>query len=204
MFGMFFFLTQFLQDVLGYSPLATGLGFLPLTACLFLSSQTSARLAARVPQRTLLLAGFTLSALGLFWISHLSAVSGYPSVLGPLVLVGLGNGLAFVPLTSLALAGVAPTDAGAASGLVNVTQQIGSALGLALLVTVYDAASGSTTSTGSSAFIAGTDRAFLVSAGLLVLTIALSAVVLRTRPPALPDDLDLELDLELAAAKATH
>ena len=204
MFGMFFFLTQFLQDVLGYSPLATGLGFLPLTACLFLSSQTSARLAARVPQRTLLLAGFTLSALGLFWISHLSAVSGYPSVLGPLVLVGLGNGLAFVPLTSLALAGVAPTDAGAASGLVNVTQQIGSALGLALLVTVYDAASGSTTSTGSSAFIAGTDRAFLVSAGLLVLTIALSAVMLRTRPPALSDDLDLELDLELAAAKATH
>ena len=157
-----------------------------------------------MPQRTLLLAGFTLSALGLFWISHLSAVSGYPSVLGPLVLVGLGNGLAFVPLTSLALAGVAPTDAGAASGLVNVTQQIGSALGLALLVTVYDAASGATTSTGSSAFIAGTDRAYLVSAGLLVLTIALSAVVLRTRPPALPDELDLELDLELAAAEATH
>lgn len=202
MFGMFFFLTQFLQDVLGYSPLAAGLAFLPLTVCLFLSSQTSARLAGRVPQRTLLVAGFTSSALGLLWISHLSVASGYASVLGPLVLVGLGNGLAFVPLTALALSGVEPRDAGAASGLVNVTQQVGSALGLAVLVTVYDAVAGARATATPDAFIAGTDRAFLVSSLLLVVTIVMSAIVLRTRREVAADDLELELDLELAASEA--
>ncbi|MBI1377282.1 MAG: DHA2 family efflux MFS transporter permease subunit [Frankiales bacterium] len=202
MFGMFFFLTQFLQDVLGYSPFASGLAFLPLTVCLFLSSQTSARLAGRVPQRALLVAGFTSSALGLLWISHLSAASGYASVLGPLVLVGLGNGLAFVPLTALALSGVEPRDAGAASGLVNVTQQVGSALGLAVLVTVYDAVAGTGTTAGADTFIAGTDRAFLVSSLLLVVTIVMSAIVLRTRREVAADDLDLELDLELAASES--
>jgi EmrB/QacA subfamily drug resistance transporter len=198
MFGMFFFLTQFLQDVLGYSPLLTGLGFLPLTAALFVSSQTSARLIARVPGRFLMLVGYSLSAAGLLWVSHLSVHSGYLSVLGPLVIVGIGNGLAFVPLTALALAGVEPRDAGAASGLINVTQQVGAALGLAVLVTVFGAAShaagaGSSTAGSSgaaeaarAAFVHGAGVAFLVAAGFLVATLVLIAVAGRTvsRPHA--------------------
>jgi EmrB/QacA subfamily drug resistance transporter len=209
MFGMFFFLTQFLQDVLGYSPLDTGLGFLPLTAALFLSSQASARLASRVPRRTLMVAGFSLSTLGMLWVSQLSVRSGYLSVLGPLVVVGIGNGLAFVPLTALALTGVEPRDAGAASGLVNVTQQVGAALGLSVLVTVFGSASRSSLrqSAGAegaarAAFVHGADVAFLVGAGFLVATLLLVAVAIR--PAHERGDLtdELDLDLELATVEA--
>jgi EmrB/QacA subfamily drug resistance transporter len=209
MFGMFFFLTQFLQDVLGYSPLITGLGFLPLTVALFLSSQASARLSSRVPRRTLMLAGFSISTVGLLWVSQLSLHSGYLSVLGPLVVVGIGNGLAFVPLTALALSGVEPRDAGAASGLVNVTQQVGSALGLAVLVTVFGAASRWSLlhSSGSpdaarAAFVHGADVAFMVAAGFLLATLVLVAVVARQPAPRvdLTDELDLELELATAEA----
>ena len=204
MFGLFFFLTQFLQGELGFGPLSTGLAFLPLTACLFLSSQTSARLAQRVPLRLFLVAGFMLSAAGMLWISHLSLSSGYASVLGPLVLVGLGNGLAFVPLTALALSGVDPQDAGAASGLVNVTQQIGAALGLALLVTVFDASTASAPGTPHEVFVTGIDRAFTVGAMLLAVTMLVAAVGLRpARRPSVADDVDLELELEIAAAVET-
>ena len=190
MFGMFFFLTQFLQDVLGYSPLSTGLGFLPLTATLFLSSQASARLSGRVSSRSLMIVGFSLSTLGLVWVSRLSVGSGYLQVLGPLVLVGIGNGLALVPLTGLALSGVEHRDAGAASGLINVTQQVGGALGLAVLVTVFGTASRSvlaapkTVSAGTvdaarQAFVYGADRAFMVAAVFLLGTLALVALAVR-------------------------
>jgi EmrB/QacA subfamily drug resistance transporter len=206
MFGMFFFLTQFLQDVLGYSPLVTGVGFLPLTVALFASSQVGARLSSRIPARRLMMVGFTSSALGLLWVSRLSVDSGYLSILGPLVVVGLGNGLAFVPLTALSLSGVEARDAGAASGLVNVTQQVGGALGLAVLVTVFGTASrsvlhasGSSADAARAAFVYGADRAFLVAAAFLVATLVL--VTVAVRPSPVPgetvDDLELDLDLEL-------
>jgi EmrB/QacA subfamily drug resistance transporter len=210
MFGMFFFLTQFLQDVLGYSPLVTGLGFLPLTVSLFLSSQAGARLSARVPGRTLMIIGFSFSTAGLLWVSQLSVLSGYLSILGPLVIVGLGNGLAFVPLTALALGGVEPRDAGAASGLVNVTQQVGGALGLAVLVTVFGSASRSslahssgTADAARAAFVHGADVAFGVAAGFLVATLLLVAVAVRpARQPVdtdrtdgdIVDEMDFEAD----------
>jgi len=186
-FGMFFFLTQFMQDILGYSPLVTGLGFLPLTAALFLSSQTSARLSGRVSPRLLMVVGFPLSASGLLWVSHLSIQSGYLSVLGPLLVVGIGNGLAFVPLTGLSLSGVEHRDAGAASGLINVTQQVGGALGLAVLVTVFGAASRSalhdagpaTADALRAAFVHGADRAFLVAAGFVFSALVLVATAVR-------------------------
>jgi len=202
MFGIFFFLTQFLQGVLGYSPLATGLAFLPLTACLFLSAQLSARIGSRLPARPVMVVGFGLSTLGLFWISHLSTGSGYVSVLGPIMLVGLGNGLAFVHLTSLALSGVEPRDAGAASGLVNATQQVGAALGLALLVTVFNATSGTATTASADAFVLGADRAFLVSAGLLLTTMLITGLLLRTERTTVTSYDEELLDLELAGEAA--
>ena len=209
MFGMFFFLTQFLQDVLGYSALATGLGFLPLTVALFVSSQASARLASRLPGRTLMVSGFSASTLGLLWVSQLSVHSGYLSVLGPLVIVGIGNGLAFVPLTALALTGVEPRDAGAASGLVNVTQQVGGALGLAVLVTVFGSAShtallhsSGTADSARAAFVHGADVAFLVAAGFLVATSVLVAVTMRPAHDRGEAVDELDLDLELAIGEA--
>ena len=144
MTGMFFFLTQFMQDVLHYGPLKTGLGFLPVTIALFAASQASARvLVERFGERTVLLVGVTLSFLSMIWLTQLSGSSGYLSVLGPLVLLGLGNGSAFVPLTSAGLHAVEPRLAGAASGLVNVSQQVGASVGLAILVTIFGSASGS-------------------------------------------------------------
>jgi MFS family permease len=186
-YGMFFFLTQFLQDILGYSPLLTGLGFLPLTVALFVSSQTSARLSGRVSPRVLMVVGFTLSAAGLLWVSRLSVASGYLSVLGPLLMVGIGNGLAFVPLTGLSLSGVEHKDAGAASGLINVTQQVGGALGLAVLVTVFGTASrsalhgapASSVDAARAAFVHGADTAFLVAAAFVLATLVLVAVAVR-------------------------
>jgi EmrB/QacA subfamily drug resistance transporter len=197
MMGMFFFLTQFLQNILGYSALQCGFAFLPLTAVLFASSQVSARtLADRLPARTLIAGGLALSTLGLFWLSYLSQSSGYVSLLGPLLMFGIGNGLAFVPLTTTALLGVQPRDAGAVSGLVNVMQQVGGAVGLAVLVTVFGTASKhalahpqagtSKAQQAQHAFIVGADRGFLVAASLLLVTVLLVVFAIRqpSRVPA--------------------
>ncbi len=142
MFGMFFFLTQFLQDILGFSPLRAGLAFLPLTLIVFAVSRLSARLLGRFAAGPLSAAGTLPVIAGMAWLSHISPGTAYlPGVLGPMLLFGFGLGIAFVPLTTAALAGVRPEDSGAASGMVNVTQQVGGALGLAVLVTVFGAAS---------------------------------------------------------------
>lgn len=189
MMGMFFFLTLFLQDVLGYSSLKTGFAFVPMTVFVFGGSQLSARTAHLINARVVILLGLTSSMSGMLWLSQLSQASSYLSILGPLVLFGFGNGLAFVPLTTLSLAGVDRQDAGAASGLVNVMQQVGGALGLAVLVTVFatvsknDAArhgAESALNQAHHAFVAGADRGFLVSATLLAASWLLVAIVVRT------------------------
>jgi predicted MFS family arabinose efflux permease len=192
MMGMFFFLTQFLQGALGYSPIRTGLAFLPLTIALFVSSQASARfLVERIGDRPVMLGGAVLSLLSLLWLTQLSATSGYLDVLGPLLVLGLGNGSAFVPLTSAGLAGVEPHEAGAASGLVNVAQQLGGSLGLAVLVTVFGTASRNTAQAAESgasrvdvttqAFVSGADAAFLAAAALLAVTVVVVGVMLGRR-----------------------
>ena len=136
--GVFFFLTQFLQDVLHYSAVRTGLAFLPLTIALFVASQVSARrLTGRSNPRVVMVGGMVLSAAGLLLLGRLSADSGYAAIVGSLVALGIGNGVAFVPLTAAGLSGVAPEDSGAGSGLVNAAQQVGGSLGLAVLVTVF-------------------------------------------------------------------
>jgi EmrB/QacA subfamily drug resistance transporter len=134
MFGVFFFLTQFLQKVMGFSPLRAGVAFLPLTAALFGMSRTAPRLMPRLGAKPLMIIGM-LPAI-------VSLASGYwTGVFGPMMLLGIGMGLVFVPLTTASLAGVAPADSGAASSMVNVMQQVGGALGLAVLVAVFGTAS---------------------------------------------------------------
>jgi EmrB/QacA subfamily drug resistance transporter len=200
MLGMFFFLTQFLQDIMGYSALKTGFAFLPLTIMLFGASQLSARkLVNIINGRTLMLGGIASSTLGVLWLTQLSGTSGYLSVLGPLVLFGAGNGVAFVPLTTTALSGVEPRDAGAASGLVNVMQQVGGSLGLAVLVNVFTSASnhalahphrGDTAAqVARQAFIVGSDRGFWVATIFLAVTVALVAGIMRTPAPSTDSEL---------------
>jgi EmrB/QacA subfamily drug resistance transporter len=190
MFGMFFFLTQFLQDVLGYSPLKTGVAFLPLTAALFAASQFSSRyLHNRVGAKVQMAGGIAASAVGLLLLTRLSEGSSYPAILLSLLLVGVGNGTAFVPLTATALSGVAPADAGAASGLVNVMQQLGGTLGVAVLVTIFGSSSRhaarhvepgtSTLQQAHHVFVYGADRAFLASAIFLIAAIAMITLAIR-------------------------
>lgn len=186
--GAFFFLTQYLQDVLGLSPIRAGLAFLPLTAMLFLASQASSRgLVERFGERRVMVAGASLTLLSLLWLTRLDAHSGYADVLLSLVVLGLGNGLAFVPLTSSALHGVRPDEAGAAAGLVNVAQQLGSALGLAGLVTVsghasrsVDLAPGlSAVARAHTTFLSGAHAAFEAATVMLVVTLFIVAFVVR-------------------------
>jgi len=186
MFGMFFFLTQFLQDVLGYGPLETGLAFLPFSVALFVTSQLSARrLIERFGPKPLMVVGFSFSALALLLMTQLSASSTYLWVLVPVLLFGIGNGLGFVPLTGASLAGVRPEDAGAASGLVNVTQQIGGALGLAVLVSVFGSAgrvvAGQSVASARAAFVVGADHAFVAATLFVGATVLVLALAIRGR-----------------------
>ena len=183
MFGMFFFLTQFEQDILGFSALVSGLSFLPLTVALFTTSQLSARvLLARFGGKPLMIAGISTSTIGVLLLTQLSSTSGYPMILVALLLFGAGNGLAFVPLTMASLAGVDPADAGAASGLVNVMQQVGGALGLSVLVTIFGTASRNEArhvvadaAGRAHVFVHAADRTFLAAAILMAISIAMVA-----------------------------
>jgi EmrB/QacA subfamily drug resistance transporter len=142
MFGQFFFVTQFVQEVLGFGPLQAGLAFLPTTVLVFASARAASRLVPRLGAKPLTVTGITVTLVGMLWLSRVSVASGYlGGVLGPMALFGLGMGLPFVTLTMAALSGVAPRDSGAAASLVNVTQQVGGSLGLAVLVTVFGTAS---------------------------------------------------------------
>jgi EmrB/QacA subfamily drug resistance transporter len=139
-YGLFYFMAQFLQDVQGYSPLITGLAFLPMPISVFASSQLTSRvLLRRLSQKSVMALGTAVAAVGLLLAALVDGSTGYLQIVVSLVLIGAGSGTAFVALTSASLAEVAPEDAGAASGLVNVSQQIGAALGLAVLVTIFDA-----------------------------------------------------------------
>jgi EmrB/QacA subfamily drug resistance transporter len=190
MYGIIFFLTQFLQDIQGHSPLITGLAFLPTPTSVFLASQvTSKVLVNRYSAKTLMIAGSTLSALGLLLATQLHAGTAYPQILASLILIGSGMGVSFVSLTSAALAGVAPSDAGAASGLINVMQQLGAALGLAVLVTVFDGTVGpglsgslgrATDTAVRATLVHGLDITF--AAGALFALAALAIVIFGVRP----------------------
>ncbi|MFI9546853.1 MFS transporter [Streptomyces sp. NPDC052016] len=138
MFGMFLFMTYYLQVVLHYSPVLTGLAFLPMTASILTgSTQISARLVHRVPPRLLMTPGMLLAATGMLILTRMTVHSTYATdILPSLVLMGLGMGLTFTPVFSTATAGVDPQDAGVTSATVNTAQQVGGSIGTALLNTV--------------------------------------------------------------------
>jgi hypothetical protein len=197
-FGVFFFVTLFAQDVWGYSPLRTGVAFLPLTAALLAASAAASALVPRIGVRPLLLAGGAASAGGLFWLSRVTEHGSYAGgLLGPGLVLGLGLGLLFVPLPLVALAGVAGDDSGVAASLLNAGRQVGGSIGLAVLGTVawtvvaHSARAQEAGAAGAGravqaaayrhALAAGFDRAFLVAAGISVLIVLVTVIAIRIR-----------------------
>ena len=189
LFGVFFFLTLFVQDVWDYSALRAGVAFLPLTAAVLAASAAATRLVPRTGARPLLLAGAVGSAAGLYWLSRLTEHGTYAGgLLGPLLVIGVGLGLLFVPLSLVALARVAETDSGVASSLLNTGRQVGGSVGLAVLGTVAwtvvaDSAHGAAVRSAAyqHALAAGFDRAFLVAAGIALLMLVVVIAVIRVR-----------------------
>ena len=190
LFGVFFFLTLFVQDVWGYSPLRAGAAFLPLTAAVLVTSVVSTRLVARTGTRPLLLAGTAISSGGLYWMSRLAEHGTFlGGLLGPLLITGAGLGLLFVPMSLVALSDVAEGDSGVASSLLNATRQVGGSIGLAVLGTVAWTVVGNralharTTAVYQHALAAGFDRAFLVAAGIMLLMLVAAVGLIRVRRP---------------------
>jgi EmrB/QacA subfamily drug resistance transporter len=175
-FGMWFFVSLYLQQVLGYSPIKAGLAFLPMTLCIVVGSTLASRAVTRIGAKPLLVAGMTALTLGLLLFTGISVSGGYTSeILAPSLLVAIGIGLSFVPATISAVAGVAPEEAGLASGLVNTSRLVGGALGLAILAAVAAArtSSGLHHAVGvGAAHVALTDGfqlAFVVAAGFALI-----------------------------------
>ncbi len=137
MFGIFFFLTIFVQEVLGYSALRSGVAFLPFAGTVVLMSGVVSQLISRVGARPFMVAGASITAVGMYWFSHLTVHSQYVSgLLGPMLVTSAGLGMLFVPLSLVALNKVRGEDSGVASSLLNTGQQVGGAIGLAALGTV--------------------------------------------------------------------
>jgi EmrB/QacA subfamily drug resistance transporter len=142
MFGMFFYIVLFVQNVLGYSPIKAGVAFLPVTVAIAVGAGLSQRFLPSLGPKPFMMAGSTLVVIGLIWQTFITPDSSYFSgILGPMLVFGFGMGLIFVTVTVTAVSGVASHEAGAASGLLNATQQVGGSLGLSILTTVFGSAS---------------------------------------------------------------
>ncbi|NRQ50595.1 MFS transporter [Aeromicrobium stalagmiti] len=181
-FPMFYLLVQYDQRVLGFGPLASGFAFLPLTLAIFAVSRISARLVTRYGTARLIAIGTLGMAVSFAWLSQISTSSDYAtSILGPMLLSGASAGLTFMPTTVAILAGVEPEHAGAASGLLQTMQQLGGAIGLAVIVSVY--ASGAV----PGEVVPGAEAAFLTSMVFALVGFAMATVVMRTpRKAAVP------------------
>jgi EmrB/QacA subfamily drug resistance transporter len=210
LFGMFFFLTLFVQEVLGYSPLKTGIAYLPMIGVLLVATAAASQLVSRIGARPLMIAGSAASAGGMFWLSRVSEHSHYASgLLGPMLLTAAGLGLLFAPLLLVSLIKVADHDTGVASSLVNVGQQVGGAVGLAVLGTVaWSAVANSLRSQAAAAAAAaktatvhlsaaqmaaaqkaasnhalahGFSLGYIVSGGIMVLALIITILLIRVK-----------------------
>lgn len=187
LFSMFFFASLYMQQVLGYGAIKAGLSYLPLSAGIIISAAVSSQLATRFGFKPVLVTGLVLIAAALLWWSRVSADGGYVAdILGPSVVAAIGLGLAFVPITIAAVAGVGEHESGLASGLINTSQQVGGALGLAILATIANSATDDRLATATSpaeqgaALTAGFQQAFLVGAGFAVLGLVFCLLLIRT------------------------
>jgi EmrB/QacA subfamily drug resistance transporter len=186
LFSMFFFISLYLQNVLHFSPIKTGLSYLPLAIVIILSAGVASQLVTRVGFKPTLIAGLLFVAAGLAWFSQVRAGGSFAAdVLGPSLLAAVGLGLSFVTTTIAAVTGTQPHEAGLASGLINTAQQVGGALGLAILATIANSRTKGLLGGGShdltTALTKGFDRAFMVGAGFALVGALLAALLISSR-----------------------
>jgi len=186
LFSMFYFISLYLQLVLHFSPIRAGISYLPLAIGIILSAGAASQLVTRIGFKPTLIAGMLLIAAGLIWFSRVRAPGGSFSadVLGPSLLAAFGLGFSFVPVTIAAVSGVEPHEAGLASGLINTSQQVGGALGLAILASLANSRTQGLLHTHVNASVAltkGFDRAFLVGAGFAIVGAILAALLISSR-----------------------
>ncbi len=187
LFSMFFFISLYMQQVLNFSALRAGLSYLPLAIAIILSAGAASFGVTRFGFKPVLVAGLLFVAAGLFWFSKVPPHGGTfaANVLGPSILAAIGLGLSFVPVTIAAVTGTRPHEAGLASGLVNTAQQVGGALGLAILATVANSRTKNILHGGSHdtalALTKGFERAFLVGSGFALIGALLTIVLISSR-----------------------
>jgi predicted MFS family arabinose efflux permease len=184
LFSMFLFISYYLQFVMGYGALKTGVAYLPLAVTIIVCAGVASQLVTRIGFKPTLIGGLLAVAGGLFWFSRIPVHGSYVTdVLGPSMIAGAGLGLTFVPVTIAAVSGIEPGEAGLASGLINTSQQVGGALGVAILVSIATSRIGSFGAAAHThtALVAGYSRAFLVGAGIAAAAAMLSAVIISSR-----------------------
>ncbi len=185
LFSMFFFISLYMQNVLGYSAIKAGISYLPLAVSIIVAAGVASQLVTRIGFKPVLAAGMALISAGLLWFGQISADGGFVSdLLGPMLLAAVGLGFSFVPQTIAAVSGVRDREAGLASGLINTSQQVGGALGLALLSTVAfpqidDAAAASGGAPSLAALTQGYSDAFMVGSLLAMLGLVATLVLIR-------------------------
>ena len=185
LFAMFFFLSLYMQQVLGYDALKTGVSYVPLALMLVGSAGVASQLTTRIGFKPVLITGLLMLSGGLVWFAQVDAGGSYlGDVLFPSIVVGFGLGLAFVSVMIASVMGTKPEEAGLASGLINTSQQVGGALGLAILSAIATARTNHVVAGGGHshgfALTAGFQTAFLVGAGFAVLAALLTAVMISS------------------------
>jgi EmrB/QacA subfamily drug resistance transporter len=180
LFSMFFFISLYMQQVLGYSAIHAGLSYLPLALSIILSAGIASQLVTRIGFKQVLATGMVLIAAGLIWFSQISVHGSFASdILGPSLLAAVGLGFAFVSTTIAAVSGVADHESGLASGLINTSQQVGGALGLAILAAISTSVTGQ--SRNPAVLVDGFQDAFLAGAGFALLGLVGTLVLIRSR-----------------------
>jgi EmrB/QacA subfamily drug resistance transporter len=187
-FAMFFFLTQYVQLVLGFSPLKAGVAFLPVSATIVVVAQVVSRLVHRLQPKMLIASGTVFAGLGLYSLSQLTPHSSYAEhVLPSIILIAIGMGSIFVPITLAAVSEVAPQDTGIASAMLNVGQQVGGTIGLSALVTIFGHAAGAEAARlhqnpyAPGPYTHGADAAFHAGAIFMAVAVVAAIVLIRVR-----------------------
>jgi EmrB/QacA subfamily drug resistance transporter len=189
LFSMFFFISLYMQQVLGYSAIKAGLSYLPLAVTIIIAAGVASQLVTRIGFKPVLATGMAFIAAGLAWFSQVSAGGSFVSdILGPSLLAAVGLGFAFVPQTIAAVSGIRERESGLASGLINTSQQVGGAIGLAVLATIANsrtddlmASAGGNPAALPNALTEGFQSAFLAGAGIALLGVVATLVLIRTR-----------------------
>ena len=185
LYSMFFFITLYMQRVLGYDALKAGLSYLPLAVGIIVAAGAASALTTRIGFKNVFIIGLLLVATGLAWFSQVSPGGSFAGdILFPSLLAAFGLGFAFVPMTIAAVSGVSPQDAGLASGLINTSQQVGGALGLAVLATIQIGSQNDAAQAGAAPAVAlseGLGDAFLAGSGMAILGAILAAILISSK-----------------------